>query len=52
MSNWVTNSIEAAWEYLRYTGADEITVRSKDKPASEDGSYVRICTVALTIHDE
>jgi hypothetical protein len=50
--NWVTASIDAAWSYLRYTGADSITVRSKDKPASETGEYVRIATVALEIHDE
>lgn len=50
--NWVTASIDAAWNYLRYTGADSITVRSKDQPATDTGEYVRIATVALEIHDE
>lgn len=50
--NWVQASIDAAWAYLNRTGASEITARSNDKPASENGSYVRIATVALTIHDD
>ena len=50
--SWVTASIEAAWSYLRYTGAETITVSSDDKPASEDGKQVRIATVSLTLHDE
>jgi hypothetical protein len=49
---WVDGCVDAAWSYLRYTGSDEIVVRSKDKPASDDGSYVRVCTVALTIHED
>ena len=53
--NWVQASIDAGWAYLQHTGADAITVRSKEEPASgETGeTYVRIPAPCrpLTIHD-
>jgi hypothetical protein len=49
---WVRGCIDAAWAYVNYTGADSITVRSKDKPATDSGEYIRVCTVALEIHDD
>lgn len=49
---WVRACIDAAWTYLNYTGAGSITVRSNERPASDDGSYVRIATVSLVIHDD
>ena len=44
-ASWVTASIDAAWSYLRYTGAESITVRrsTKDRArATDTGGYVRI----------
>lgn len=50
--HWVRACIDAGWAYLNHTGADSITVRSKERPASDDGSYRRVCTVTLQIHDD
>lgn len=42
--NWVTASIDAAWAWCRFTGAETVTA------TEEDGT--RIATVSLVIHDE
>ena len=39
-ASWVTASIDAAWSYLRYTGADSITVRIEG-PARDRHGRVR-----------
>jgi hypothetical protein len=50
---WVTNAIDAAWNYCRYTGAESITVRSNDSRVTDgQDTYVRIATVSCILHDE